>query len=100
MHGSAVGSEDDVRVEEREKCVEFAAAGGSEEGVDNLSLASEIGAGSSSRSLDTSARPAGELPRGSWRAPHNRSNLPERHGKDVVQHERQRSEERRVGKEG
>jgi hypothetical protein len=42
-HGCVVGSEHDFRVEHRDERVEVAAARGSEEGVDDFSLAGEIG---------------------------------------------------------
>jgi hypothetical protein len=56
----AVGSDHDVWIENRKKRVEVTAARGSEEGVDNFSLAGEIGVGNLGRSLHPAARAARE----------------------------------------
>ena len=93
--GRAVGSQHDVRVEHREQRVEVAAAGGGEEGVDDVSLAGEIGVEDQSapvsptRPMHPAAGAAGELPRGVGRAPHDGGDLVEGHGEHVVQHERE-----------
>ena len=87
--GTAVCSEHDVRVEHRQQRGEVTAARGGEEGVDDFSLAGEIGVGNRGRSPYPAARAAGELPCCARGAPHDGSDLLEGHGEHVVQHERE-----------
>ncbi len=82
-------SEYDVRVEHREQGVEGTFARGGEEGVDHFSLIGEIGVLNPRSSPHPAACAARELPCRSLRALHDRSNLVEGHGEDVVQHERE-----------
>ena len=63
----------------------FTIAGGSEEGVDDLPLAGEIGVGRNGCSLHPAAGAAGELPRGGRGAPHDGSDLLEEHRAHVVE---------------
>jgi hypothetical protein len=88
-HGTAVGSDHNLWIENRQKCVEVTAARGSEESIDNFSLTGEIGIGSLGRSSHSAARAARELPCRGWGAPHDGSDLVEGHGEHVVQHERE-----------
>jgi hypothetical protein len=87
-HRRAVGPEHDVRVEHREQCLEVTAARRGHEGLDDLPLAGEIRLGQRGRSLYPTASAARELPCRGGRAPDHRSDLLERHGEQVVQHER------------
>src|SRR2546421_10738374 len=89
MHGRLVGSEHDIWVEYREKRVEVTAARGSEKGIDHFSLAGEIDIGVSSRSLYPTTCAARELSCRCRGASHDGSNLVERYGEEVVQHERE-----------
>src|SRR6266566_9616445 len=89
MHDRLVGSEHDIWVEHREKCVEVTAARGSEESVDYFSLRCEIDVGSRGRSLHPAACATRELSCRGWGASHDGSNLVERYGEEVVQHERE-----------
>ena len=88
LHGFSVGSEDDVRVEHREKRIEVTAPRGGEEGVDDFSLTGEIAVGHRGRSLHSAAGAARELPCRGRGASHDRSDLVERQVEQVVQHER------------
>jgi len=57
--------------------------------VDNFSLAGEIGVGNRGRSPHPTACAARELPCRGRGAPHDGSDLVERHGEHVVQHDRE-----------
>jgi hypothetical protein len=85
---AALSARNDVWVERREQRIEVTAARGSEEGIDNFSLAGEIGVGNRGHSLHPAAGAAGELSCCARRAPHDGSKLVKRHGEHVVQHER------------
>ncbi len=87
-HGTAVGSEHDVRVEHREQLLEVTAARGGEEGIDDRSLLAEIRIGNRGRSLHPATGPARELSGCGRGAPDDGSDLIERHGEHVVKHER------------
>src|SRR5947208_3512344 len=89
MHGRLVGSEHDIWVEYREKRVEVTAARGSEKGIDHFSLRCEIDVGSRGRSLYPATCAARELSCRCRGASHDGSNLVERYGEEVVQHERE-----------
>jgi len=67
LDSCAVGSENDFRVEQREKCAEVTAARGSEEGVDDFALAGAIGESASSASCSGSV-PSSRLAFGSVRS--------------------------------
>src|SRR5262249_59516983 len=84
--GSAVGPENDVRVEYRDQRVEVAGARRGQEGIDNLSLAGEIGVGGR-RSPHPAACAAGQLSRRGRGPPDDGSDLVERQGEQVVQYE-------------
>ena len=84
-----VRSKHDVRVEHGEQRLEVTVARGSQKGFDHLTLAGEIRAGNSGRSLHPAACAAGELPCRGRRAPHDGSDLIEGHGEHIVQHERE-----------
>ncbi len=88
LHGCGVGSEHDLGVEHGEQRGEVTAARGSEEGVDQLSLAGDVGAASGSRSLHAAACAARELPCRGRGAAHDRGDLVEAQVEHVVQHER------------
>ena len=88
-HGSAVRPEHHIWVKGREKRVEVPSARSREEGVDNFSLASEVGDASRVRSLNPAACAARELPCRSLGTAHDRSDLVERQVEHVVQHERE-----------
>ena len=85
----AVGSQDDVRVEDGDERVEVAVASGGEERVDDFALAGAIGVGSRGLPLHPAASAAGELPRRGRGPLDHRGDLLERHRKHVVQHERE-----------
>jgi len=87
LHGYAVGSEHDLWVEQCEKRGEVTAARGSEEGVDDFPLASEISIGNCGRTLHPATCAARELPCRGRGAPHDGSDLVEGHGEHVVQDE-------------
>src|SRR6266568_5398858 len=89
MHGCIIGSEYNIWVEYREKRVEVTAMRGSEEGVNYFSLRCEIDVGSRGRSLHPAACAARELSCRGRRTSHDGSNLVERYGEEVVQHERE-----------
>src|SRR5215204_5504680 len=87
-HATAVGSEHDVWVEHRNQRVEVAAARGSEEGVNDFSLAGEIGVGNIGRSPHPAACAARELPCCGRGTPHDGRDLLKGHSEHVVQHKR------------
>ena len=88
-NGTAVGSDHDVWIENREKRVQVTAARRCEEGVYDLSLRGGIGVGDAGCSLHPAASAARELSRRGWGAFHDRSDLVEGHGEHVMQHERE-----------
>src|SRR5215207_1909915 len=88
-HGCAIGSNDDVGVENRDKRVEVAIAGGGEEGIDNFTLAHAIAVGNRGRALHTAPCAARELPCGRRGAVNDRGDLIEGHCEHVVEHERE-----------
>ena len=85
----SVSAEHDVGVEQPDEPLEVAEPGGGEEGVDHLALAGPIGIGSTHASLHPSTGAAGELAGRLRRTVDDGSDLVERHGEQVVQHERQ-----------
>jgi len=87
--GTGVGAQDDVRVEQREECVEVAVARGGEEGVDDRALAGRIGVGYRCLCLDPAAGAAGELPGRRRGPPDDGCDVVEGYGEHVVQHERE-----------
>jgi hypothetical protein len=89
LYGCAIGAEQDVWVEHREKRVEVTGARGSEEGVDKFALAGEIGVGHRRRSPHPAACAARELPCRGRGAAHDGSDLVEGNGERIVQHERE-----------
>ena len=86
---SPIGSEHDVWVEDRDQGPEVALAGGGEEGVDDLSLAAEVGVREWGRSLDPAAGAARELPGRGRGALDDRRDLIEGHGEHVMEDERE-----------
>ena len=84
--GAAVGSHDDIGVEDGQESFEIAGARRRKEGVDDDPLAVEVDVGYG-RTLDAAPGPARELPRRRRRPADDRGDLVERHGEHVVQHE-------------
>src|SRR6266566_4415881 len=89
MHGCLIGSKHSIWVEHRKKGVEVTTARGSKEGVYHFSLAGQIDVGISGRSLHLATCATGELSCRGRGASHNGSDLVERYGEEVVQHERE-----------
>jgi len=85
-HGRRVGTAYDGWVQQREKSVEVTTARSGKEGVDDLSMAGEIGV-RHLRSLYPAACTAGELPGGGRGASHDGTDLVEGDGEHVVQDE-------------
>jgi hypothetical protein len=81
--------EHDVGVEHREERVEVTLARRGEEGVDDLSLAAEVGLRDGGGPADPPAGEAGKLARCLGGAAHDEGDLVVGHGEQVVQHERQ-----------
>jgi hypothetical protein len=86
---AAVRPKHDVRVQAREQRVKVPATGGGKEGVDDFSLAGEIGVGNGGRILHPAAGSARELPCRRRRASNEGRELVEWHGEHVVQDERE-----------
>jgi hypothetical protein len=85
-HGGGIGAEYDVGVKDCEKGLEVTATGGGEEGIDDLSLAGEVGVVRCWRSLDPAAGAAGKLSGGSGRAIDDGCDLVEGQVEHVVEH--------------
>src|SRR5579864_6216043 len=83
-----VDSQHDVRVEHGDQRVEIATSGGQKEGVDHVSLASEIRVRSRyDGTFDTASCPTGKLPCRRGRPTNHRSNLLKRQLEHVMEHE-------------
>jgi hypothetical protein len=78
----------DVGVQHRDQSPKVALPGGGEEGVDDGPLTSQVGVRRRRGAADPASGPAGKLPGRLRRALDEHSDLVERDGEHVVQHER------------
>ena len=87
--GAPMGARHDVGVQYRDQSLKVALAGGSEVGVDDGPLTSQVGVRRRRGAADPASGPAGKLPGRLGRALDQHGDLVERNGEHVVQHERE-----------
>ncbi len=86
---AALGPQDDVRIEHRDKPLEVALPRGRQEGLDHLTLGADVGIGVRGCGPHPPAGAAGKLTHGLGRAIDDRGDLVEGDREHVVQHERE-----------